>query len=793
MRKRTVLSFILFLSFSISWPVPPLPAASDEGFTRALWVTRWDFRDATDIKRIMKNAANARFNTILFQVRGDATVYYRSLLEPVAQELNGTSADWDPLQCAIEQAHDQGLQLHAWINVYPGWMGDKPPRHKSQLFFTHPDWFMVDQFGQRQALNKHYLWLSPTHPQVTPYLLQVCREIYQRYKVDGLHLDYVRYPAPSYSYDSASLLAYRTETGGEPEHDDDAWRLWRRSAISKFIAALYEDMRLHRPEMVLSAAVMGDYARGERLYLQDSHDWLARGIIDAIYPMIYTKDDTLFSRQLAEHRLNDHNRHVYPGIYGASSLLLRSQLRTAMAQGCNGVAFFSYSLLFPNHTGKNDFLAVLREVWQTPSLVADHVWKDYIGDSQGPIVEQVYTLPVEVYANSKFKIAAKITDPSGVYDTNDRADSMGIHLFHDRTWPPRRGVRVSMNRLKNYKDWYITDQAIEVQAPGLDFRFRIYAWDNHQESLGHYKRNKGYSDVWSLSILARAQSFISSGTFGPPFWEPTAIASDSRSQIWVGAAHSDRLTILDPRGKATPFSPIRKGLAPDGTMRELGTVSALALAAPDIMCVLTMTEPGIIYRFRTDNGLSLPALAIHFEASALDCDAKGNLFVLEDHTAHFHILNPGGEPLDGSPFGTWHGSNDIAVLKNSSRVFIADQTSGGVQCWNGAIEGNRAHYWRENDLAAVDVGTGRVSRDQADFIYVPHSDRGVITIFNRSGGLLAHLKGGKPSLNYPNALTISPGGDSLFVIETEIYGPGRIALWLRKAPLNHIKNDQGIR
>lgn len=774
MHKRLVLPliFVLFLVAAVT--------AQSEDFTRALWVTRWDYRHAADIKQIMENAAKARFNVILFQVRGDATTSYRSVLEPMAQNGTGDHLDWDPLQCAIEQAHSHRIQLHAWINVYPGWMGEKPPRSQNQIYHTHPDWFMVDQYGHRQPLNKHYVWLSPTHPKVTPYLLEICKEIYQNYDVDGLHLDYVRFPASAYSYDQASLHAYKQETGGVPANDHGAWRQWRQEAISRFIAALHAEMRLHRPNLMLSAAVIGDYAAGQRLYLQDSHDWLARGIIDAIFPMIYTKDDTLFRRQLAEHRLNDHNRHVYPGIYGGNTLNVRTQLRIAAELGCKGVALFSYELLFPDHTAQTAMLATLREYWQTAAQVTEQPWKNYVGDSQGPMVEQVYTLPVEVYADTKFKIAAKITDPSGVHDNKGGAETGGIHLLYDRTWPPRSGVQVPMSRMKNFKDWYITDNPIDAQAAGLDFRFRIYAWDDHQESGGHFKRNQGYSDIWSLSILARNQSFICKGTFGPLFREPTAIEIDNHAQIWVGAAQNDRLVVLRPRGQAAAFSPIRQAMSVDLTTRNLGTVAALAFSPPDIMCVLTAEEPTVIYRYKTDTGLPMPAIQLDFEATALDCDQAGRLFVLEDHTTRFHVLTPMGIEISGSPFGIDHSSNDIAVLKNSSRVFITDQTNGGVQCWNGAIEGYRARYWRDHDLAAVDVGTGRVASDAADFVYVPHSDRGVITIFNRAGQLSAHLAGGNPPLQYPNALTVSRGGDSLFVIETGATGPGKISLWLKK-------------
>jgi uncharacterized lipoprotein YddW (UPF0748 family) len=755
-------------------------AAQEETETRALWVTRWDYQSPSDISRIMDNAAAAHFNTILFQVRGDGTVLYRSRIELWATELRNSNPGWDPLQVAIDYAHAHRLKLQAWINVYPGWMGNKPPRVGNQLYNTHPEWFMVDRYGQRQPLNNHYVWLSPTHPEVAPYLLSLCEELYSSYAIDGIHLDYIRYPAPSFSYDQASLDAYRLETGGVPQRDETAWSQWRREAISRFIARLHTAMNIHNPELMLTAAVLGNYQTGRRVYLQDSHEWLARGIVDAIFPMIYTRDDTLFRRQLLDHRYNDHNRHVYPGIYGGSARHLAAQMRIAREAGCKGMALFSYELLFPNHALDSEFGRVLAEEWQNETAIAAQPWKAYAGDSQGPIVEQAYTLPDRIFANSKFRIAAKISDPSGVYDDNTGAQGKGIYLLYDRDWPPNPANEIQMSKLKNYKDWYITDKAIKSEHAGLDFRFRIHAWDNHQESEGHFKRNFGYSDVWSLSILAKYQNFLAKGTFGPTIDSPCAITADNRGQIWLGSLSSPALTILDRTGRPVPFSPIQSGADNELASSPLGAISDMAFAPPNIVCVLTEENPRLLYRFHIENGIPLPGIRLDFAASSVDCDKQGRLYLLEENSTRWHILTPLGIEISGSPFGIDHTGTDIAVLKDGSQVYISDQTTGGVQCWHGAIEAYLARYWRVKDLVAADAGDGSVSRDSADVVYVPHPQRGVITIFNRAGRLLAHLSGGDPPLTAPEALALSPTNDSLFVLEAAGRGPASLSLWVRK-------------
>ncbi|MBN2357564.1 family 10 glycosylhydrolase [candidate division KSB1 bacterium] len=748
--------------------------------TRAIYVTRWDFTHPADIRRIVENTAAMHFNVILFQVRGDGTVCYRSRLEPWSSELGSSAAAWDPLQLAVELAHAHNIQLHAWMNVYPAWMGLDPPGAEEQLYHAHPDWLMTDAFGQKQTLSKHYVWLSPTHPEVTPYLLSVCKELYTHYDIDGIHLDYIRFPSLSYSHDRPSLERFVRQHKTLPQQNPLLWSNWRREAISDFIARLYQNMKKAHPHLTLTASVMGDYAMAHSVYLQDSHAWLARGIIDAIYPMIYTQDDTLFRNQLLHHRFNSHNRHVFPSIYAGSPAHMEQQLHLTDQLGCRGVGLFSYDLLFPDHQIDAAFAMILKQSWRAKTEMAPMNWKSYIGDSQGPVVQEVYTLPKTLFADSEFKIAARITDPSGVFDDKTGSEGTGIYLVYDRYWPPASGTEVKMSALKDMQDWYITDRTIPAQKMGLDFRFRIFAWDNYHESANHPKRNLGYSDIWSLSILAKDQSYICKGTIGPPIYHASVIALDHKKQIWIGADHEDALVILDENGEPMPFSPLRSGLNREVQPLAIAPVVALAYCPPQTMCLLSASEPTFIFRYDVNDGSALQGLSLPFAATGIDCDGAGRIYVLEEGTTRWHVFSSVGTELVGSPFGIQHSGNDLAVLDDGSRVFISDRTTGGVQCWHGAVEGFRARYWRERDLPAVDVGISHVTHDSADFVYVPHSERGLITIFSRTGKPLQHLQGGIPPLNAPIGIASTPSGDSLLVLENVAAGPTRLSLWLRK-------------
>jgi len=85
---------------------------------RATWVTRWDYKKPEDIEKIVKNVRDYHFNLLLFQVRGNATAFYPSKIEPWAWELTGGDPStlgkdpgWNPLAVACSEAHARGVEL----------------------------------------------------------------------------------------------------------------------------------------------------------------------------------------------------------------------------------------------------------------------------------------------------------------------------------------------------------------------------------------------------------------------------------------------------------------------------------------------------------------------------------------------------------------------------------------------------------------------------------------------------------------------------------------------------------
>jgi uncharacterized lipoprotein YddW (UPF0748 family) len=287
----------------------PRARAGSDGAIRAIWVTRWDYKSKRDIARVMENCRTAGFNTVLFQVRGNGTVLYRSKIEPWAEELGGRDPGFDPLAVACKEAHRRGLALHAWVNVMPGWRGKKPPENPRQLYHAHPDWFWRDAGGRRQPLG-WYNSLNPCYPEVRKYLVSVMREIIVKYPVDGVHLDYIRFPnewnesyprgvrVPDYPRDPRTLAMFRRATGESPESDPARWNAWRTEQVTQLVRDIRTTVKRAKRRAQLSAAVGASPDRATRAHFQDSRKWIAEGLLDAVFPMNYERDVQGFVRNL---------------------------------------------------------------------------------------------------------------------------------------------------------------------------------------------------------------------------------------------------------------------------------------------------------------------------------------------------------------------------------------------------------------------------------------------------------------------------------------------------------------
>lgn len=341
-------------------PLAESPYDSLAPYRRILWVSRWEYSTADDIKRICTNAASVRFTDLLFQVRGEGTVFFNSPYEPWAWELSGrgpagTGADpgWDPLAVAIRECRRRGLRIHAYVNTLPAWAQSvDPPEGSGQIYASHPDWLMVDKSGRAMKPRGFYAFVDPALPEVRRHLARLIGRLVSDYPVDGVHLDYIRYPFErgDYSYQKGVVRDFKRWYGKPPGEDPRQWNEFRRRQITDTIREIREAIRAARPGVELSVAVIADLRKSRDLGAQDAVGWLEKNLVDAIAPMAYAESMDEF-RPLARPYVDASIRdRVWLGILAEpENTSFFEQARAAAAAQTSGVAFFSYSNIFKGH------------------------------------------------------------------------------------------------------------------------------------------------------------------------------------------------------------------------------------------------------------------------------------------------------------------------------------------------------------------------------------------------------------------------------------------------------------
>jgi uncharacterized lipoprotein YddW (UPF0748 family) len=339
----------LILAAPLVAPVPP-PAE-----VRGLWVVRTALVSPREVDRVVDEAAAAGFNTLLVQVRGRGDAFYRSRLVPRSHLLAGQPESFDLLAADFPIALPRGHVLAE----HPEWA--MVPRRAAQaaLGAKRSELLALIRRSARAEGDIEGYYLSPAVAQVHRHLAEVVRELITSYPVDGLHLDFIRYPGPAYDWSRTALEGFRQQraAGNDllkgPEADPAGWASWRRGVLDTLARELTTTARASRPRILISAAVVPDQAQALHQKFQNWPAWMARGLLDALCPMTYTPDTRIFRRQLEQAQARVAGP-IWAGV-GAWRLPLEGtieKIETARLAGTAGVVVFSHESLGPGDAAR---------------------------------------------------------------------------------------------------------------------------------------------------------------------------------------------------------------------------------------------------------------------------------------------------------------------------------------------------------------------------------------------------------------------------------------------------------
>jgi len=291
---------------------------------KALWVVRDKITTPEAVDDLIEASATRGIFDLVVQVRGRGDAYYDSALEPRAESV---TPGFDPLERLIRYGGTAGLRIHAWVNVFFVWSHPERamPKDPSHLVNRHPDWLLrpdgVRHHDPAGGTDFEGIYIDPASAAAREHTLAVYEDVVTRYRVAGLHYDYVRYPQVTYA--------------NTPEDHAHVTTLVRESAAR---------IRRARPSAVISAAVFPDPAVARERVLQRWPEWAAEGLVDLLCPMAYRRDSAEVARLLAAARAAAPKTEMWGGLmaYAGETEMLLAQVRAAREAGLEGAILFAY-------------------------------------------------------------------------------------------------------------------------------------------------------------------------------------------------------------------------------------------------------------------------------------------------------------------------------------------------------------------------------------------------------------------------------------------------------------------
>jgi uncharacterized lipoprotein YddW (UPF0748 family) len=377
-------NFLLFIF------VPLVLFAQPKEELRAVWLTTafgldWPkcYDEAVqqqEIINILDKLKEANFNTVMLQVRARGDLIYPSNFEPWAKALTdqlGKNPGYDPLKFIINEAHKRGIEIHAWMNVYKVYGKGYPIKTKPEhVILKYPN--LCSEYHDEW-------WMDPGNPQTRNYLLNVFMELVRNYDIDGIHLDYLRYPNKDFN-DNVTYAEF-----GKGDNKSD----WRRNNITQFVEALYDSIQSVKPMIKLGCAPVGIYKNtlnfnGWEAYYdtyQDPVKWINDKKIDYVSPQTYWKIEAAPHYDLVVRDWNKiiDGRFIYPGIAlfrlaeyntGWHSNEILAQVDILRSLNIKGEVFFRTDDLVNNI--ENILTLIRQEKYTYPANIPPMPWKDNI-------------------------------------------------------------------------------------------------------------------------------------------------------------------------------------------------------------------------------------------------------------------------------------------------------------------------------------------------------------------------------------------------------------------------------
>jgi uncharacterized lipoprotein YddW (UPF0748 family) len=248
---------------------------------------------------------------------------FDTIMVPVGLYAEAPSA-FDGALEMVKEARGRGLRVHAWIEVTLAAAAGELPGSRDHVLYQHPEWLMVPRELAPDVLKVDVrspaylgrlsrwvrantpridgLYLSPLAPEAIAYLVTSVTAAAQRYAVDGVFLDAMRFPGADFDYSRHAMEIFRTVTRAQLSPEDrtrldevesidpfgyteefpDRWRQFRQSRLTNLMSRMRKALASVSPTLVVSAGVAADAGIALADSFQDWTNWMETGLIDGV-------------------------------------------------------------------------------------------------------------------------------------------------------------------------------------------------------------------------------------------------------------------------------------------------------------------------------------------------------------------------------------------------------------------------------------------------------------------------------------------------------------------------------
>lgn len=393
--------FILPISQIISQSMPPKTEM------RAAWIATvinldWPNSPGNStedqkqqLRDLLDDLKSSGINTLIFQVRTECDALYSSAHEPWSYYLTGSQGVppmpyYDPLEFAVEEAHNRGMEIHAWFNPY---RADRDvgsyPKAASHVTNSHPDWVL--RISDLKFLN-------PGLPEVREYITKIIGDVVSRYDVDGVHFDDYFYPYPpnnmtaNSSNNALDDSAFAADPRGFTNKND-----WRRDNINLMVQMVYDTIQAVKQHIKFGISPFGIWKNGvppgiigmdaySTIYA-DAMAWLQDQSVDYLTPQLYWPfgggQDYGKLQPWWGDSVSYYERHYYPGhaFYRVSVWSnpseMPNQIRLDRSNpDVTGSVFFRAKNFGENPRGVTDSLK--NDLYRYIAILPSMDWKDIV-------------------------------------------------------------------------------------------------------------------------------------------------------------------------------------------------------------------------------------------------------------------------------------------------------------------------------------------------------------------------------------------------------------------------------